>query len=185
VVREREVTLDELAIQHGTDKGSAHPRLAPKRYAEIYELLFHGLQVRSLLEFGVARGASIRMWAEYYPYATIVGLDVRRPPAIELDNVRLFRGSQSDPAVLGRIAEAHAPFDVVIDDGSHRATDQLLSFAWLWRHVRPGGYYAIEDLHAPDSCSGDDVKRLLNNDHGDVAVCCNRNLVVARKSSAA
>jgi hypothetical protein len=35
----------------------------------------------------------------------------------------------------------------VIDDGGHTMEQHAASLAVLWRNVRPGGFYAIEDLH--------------------------------------
>ncbi len=37
-------------------------------------------------------------------------------------------------------------FDVVIDDGGHYMKPQQESFRVLFPHVRPGGYYIIEDV---------------------------------------
>ena len=38
-------------------------------------------------------------------------------------------------------------FDVVVDDGSHKSRDQLLTMTYLMPLVRPGGVYIIEDIH--------------------------------------
>ena len=40
------------------------------------------------------------------------------------------------------------PFDVIIEDGSHRAFDQQTSLWRLLPLVRPGGIYVIEDIHS-------------------------------------
>lgn len=44
------------------------------------------------------------------------------------------------------MALEHGPFDVVIDDGSHRCAHVIASFEALFPHVTPDGIYAIEDL---------------------------------------
>ena len=35
----------------------------------------------------------------------------------------------------------------MIDDGSHINTDIITTFNELWPHVKPGGFYCIEDLN--------------------------------------
>jgi hypothetical protein len=43
---------------------------------------------------------------------------------------------------------SRAMFDIVIDDGSHRSEDILLSFLNYFPMVVPGGLYVVEDTHA-------------------------------------
>ena len=35
----------------------------------------------------------------------------------------------------------------LIDDGGHTMEQQQVSLGFLFRHLRPGGYYIIEDVH--------------------------------------
>lgn len=48
---------------------------------------------------------------------------------------------------LAAFAQKYGPFDIVIDDGSHRWDHQRISVGHLIRHVKPGGFYVIEDIH--------------------------------------
>ena len=41
-------------------------------------------------------------------------------------------------------------FDVIIDDGSHYLSDILFSLKILFRHLRKGGIYIIEDFKYPN-----------------------------------
>jgi hypothetical protein len=138
------LSLDELALQYGTDKSSR-----VHGYTRAYEIHFANLRGEpiSLLEIGVAAGCSLRMWRDYFPRARIYGLDVRDCPALEGFDVVLFRGSQSDPSVLRHVARETGGCDLIIDDGSHLWSDQLVAFQFLYAHLRPGGWYVIEDLH--------------------------------------
>lgn len=129
--------LEEIARKHKTQK-------VPHGYMPIYERFFSPLRgkIIELLEIGVAGGNSIRTWREYFPHAIIVGVDKviedkRDPFLIQCDATKDF----------DKIKE-HGPFDIIIDDGSHWAQEQLDSFAGLWDSVKPGGYYVIEDLFA-------------------------------------
>lgn len=129
------MTLDQLALKHGTDKASnLH------NYTRWYEKHLSG--VKTLLEIGIGSGASLSMWRDCYPEAVIAGLDID-----ERTGDYNFKGDQKDPEILKSIIEDIGSPDVIIDDGSHRWEDQIASFKILWPFVRQGGVYVIEDLH--------------------------------------
>jgi hypothetical protein len=140
--------LTRLAIRFGTDKFGGH----------IYTPSYHHILVHlrdkplKILEIGVGGyddpdcgGASLRMWAEYFPLARIVGLDFFEKKLSVSPRVTIERGSQDDPALLARLHEAHGPFDLVIDDGSHRPEHMVASFLNLYQRLSPQGLYIIED----------------------------------------
>lgn len=140
-------TLDQIALTTGTDKSSAG-----HGYTAVYAPLLDHLRERDdvrLLEIGVWEGASLAMWSEWLPNANIVGVDIDlsrfRFPRSERVHLRL--GNASDPAFIAALIEEFGPFDVVIDDGSHLLPDHVAAFTALWPHVRPDGYYIVEDLH--------------------------------------
>jgi hypothetical protein len=105
------------------------------------------LDVRSVLEIGVQTDRSIRMWEEFFPNATIHGIDI--DPAckqFEGDRIRIHIGDQADAEFLRRVAQSVAdPFDLVIDDGSHLVSDQLSTFEVLFPAMSDHGIYVIED----------------------------------------
>ena len=92
------------------------------------------------------------MWHDYFAEGSeIVGIDVDEScleaadPDLDIE-VRLV--DQSDPAAVAAMADELGPFDIVIDDGGHRASQQLASFAALYvDHVTPDGCYFVEDTH--------------------------------------
>jgi hypothetical protein len=137
-------SLDALALRHGADKSSkvhGYTRTYERHLAPLRQLPI------VLLEIGIGGGASLRMWRDYFPQATVYGLDVEDCRRLEACGIRTFQGSQSDEDVLERLLHRTGPLDVVIDDGSHRWADQVAAFKKLYPHVKPGGLYAIEDLH--------------------------------------
>jgi hypothetical protein len=138
------LSLDELARRHGCDKAST-----VHGYTRAYERHFGPLrdQPVKLLEIGVGRGNSMRMWREYFPRAALYGLDIEECRQVEPLNVTVFIGSQGDPVVLDRLAAKTGKLDIVIDDGSHRWSDQMVAFERLYPHLQPGGIYVVEDLH--------------------------------------
>ena len=132
-----------------------------------------------MLEIGVCDGGSLAMWRRYFgAEATIVGIDID-PRCAELvtapNIVRI--GSQADPAFLAQIMRDLGPFDVILDDGSHVAQHQSLSFNVLFPSLRENGIYMIEDTHTsywPDWSGGyrrstsimETVKRMIDDMHG-------------------
>lgn len=64
------MTLDELSVKYGTDKGSLK-----HNYMPFYEKHLPK-NPKKILEIGVLKGASLAMWSEYFPEAIIHGLDL-------------------------------------------------------------------------------------------------------------
>jgi hypothetical protein len=102
-----------------------------------------GIGYRDDLTLG---GNSLYMWKNYFPRASVYGLDIFEKRLVGVPGVVAFRGDQSDPAALQTVVESCAPFDLVIDDGSHIGLDIITAFGVLFPAVRPGGWYVIEDL---------------------------------------
>jgi len=135
------MTLDELAIKHGTDKSSkCH------NYTAVYEQMFGAMRNEPLkiLEIGVAEGASLRMWCDYFPNAEIHGLDINPDAKVFADDrITIHIGNQNDKDDLDKIG---IDFDIVIDDGSHIVTDQIFTFKHLWPNTRL--VYVVEDVYS-------------------------------------
>lgn len=141
------MNLTDLANKYKTDKGTEYSRgSGPLGYTAFYQQLFEArrLEPLTLLEIGVAQGGSLRMWREYFPNAVIVGIDIRPEP---VEGCTVVYCNQNNAEGLRALAEEHGPFDIVLDDGSHKTKDQQASFTTLFPdHVCEGGLYVIEDL---------------------------------------
>lgn len=128
-------------------------RLAHKwdHYLPIYErhlARYRGTAVR-LLEIGVSQGGSLQLWRKYFgPAAIIFGIDVNpRCRAVNDPGVCVRIGSQADPKFLRSVIREMGGVDIVIDDGSHFASLQRVSFETLFPLLDPNGVYIVEDLH--------------------------------------
>jgi hypothetical protein len=135
-------------------------------YTPFYDREFSKLRDEPirLLEIGLNVGASIKLWLQYFSQANVVGLDIvdfkfGMPMDEELlKRFEFFKGSAFSPYDLQRFVEAYPDlFDIIIDDGAHSSGTIVMSFNYLWGHVKPGGYYCIEDfrecVNNPDSHS--------------------------------
>lgn len=142
-------TLKALAEQH-YPPGDA-TRKAPS-YLRIYADLLGRRREEPLrvLELGVSSGASLLLWRDFLPNATIVGIDLAELPERVIGQARIhvLRGSQDDPAVLDQAAMlAGGPFDLIIDDASHIGYLTKRALLYLFpRWLVPGGCYVIEDF---------------------------------------
>jgi hypothetical protein len=104
--------------------------------------------VCKVLEIGIFRGASLRMWREYFPNAIIHGFDQNTFPYLLPDRIQLHQGDQASRDSLLRLLEATgSDFDFIVDDGGHTMLQQQVSLGVLFPHLRPEGLYALEDLH--------------------------------------
>ncbi|HET8697121.1 MAG TPA: class I SAM-dependent methyltransferase [Gammaproteobacteria bacterium] len=122
-------------------------------YFEPYAAIAAPLRHRPIrmLEIGVYKGASVRMWRKYlHPESVIVGLDI--DPACKAyerpeDNLHVRIGDQSSPDVR-RLVDELGPFDLILDDGSHMVSHMLASFNHLFLDgLKSPGVYVVEDTH--------------------------------------
>ena len=124
----------------------------PIIYLAEYERLFGPMRNAPLrlLEIGVRHGASMFLWAGYFPNATLVGVDIDKKPKNFPNDRRIhfIQGSQDDPVTLDRcVSLAGGQFDIIVDDASHVGRLSAASFAHLFpQALKPGGYYVIEDI---------------------------------------
>lgn len=144
--------LTTLADTYKTDKGSSG-----HLYTEVYEFYFHPIKNRVLkvLEIGIAKGGSLKMWRDYFPKATIYGIDIKDKSKLNSKTIKTFIADQADRKKLQDFLDASgSDFDIILDDGGHSMEQQQISMGYLFRHLKRGGYYIIEDVHT--SLSVDD-----------------------------
>jgi len=176
--------LTELANELMCDKGTQH--FEAHGYTEFYAHLVPEHGAFDLLEIGVKYGSSLWMWNHWNKEMKVYGIDIEPLCCPLHPNVSVSVGSQSDYAFLKSTADQAKAFDVIIDDGSHRYSDIMTSFITLWPYVRYGGYYIIEDLHAPHArakhVTQDVHNRISHNDHWASRTLFKGKMLVVRKT---
>ncbi|MEQ8718977.1 MAG: class I SAM-dependent methyltransferase [Acidimicrobiales bacterium] len=143
------MNLHEIGRRHGTDKCDDDHSFRGESYLHIYDRYLSHLREApvTLLELGVKTGASLRMWREYFPLGQVHGVDLNPACAAhESERIAVHILSQDDEPGLDELAESVGGFDIVLDDCSHINALTLASERILFRHVKPGGFYIIEDL---------------------------------------
>jgi hypothetical protein len=139
--------LDLLAVKHGTDKWM-------HGYMPFYRRHFGPFRGRAfnLLEIGIGTvgpkqgGDSLRMWREFFPKATIWGLDIQDKQTHAEKRIKILQGSQNDAEFLRSTAAHIGRLDIIIDDGSHINEHVITSFTTLFPLLAGGGMYVIEDV---------------------------------------
>jgi len=134
--------------RHGCDKGIRHG------YERVYEPAFKDIRNEPirLLEIGILRGASLAAWLDYFPNATIFGIDTfdRVPsvdvPILQHSRVDWYPHDSTEPLDLAP-ANMWDHFDIIIDDGLHTHTAQRQTFENFMPYA---DRYFIEDVWAFD-----------------------------------
>jgi len=140
--------VEGLAYELGTDKSKDD-----HNYVALYSMLFDArrLSIQNVTEVGIATGQSLKMWHEYFPHATIHGIDIENVSILNtvmapFERVKLHRASSQVVGVSEYLGLAPESMDLVIDDGDHTWSGQERTLANMWRLVKPGGFYMIEDV---------------------------------------
>ncbi len=130
------------------DIGKKYPSNKNKSgFIEIYQKCFDEFKNKEikLLEIGIDKGDSLRIWRDFFPNAQICGLDIVKKD-FSINGVEFFMGDQSDHKFLKTIIDKYKSFDIIIDDGSHLSKHIISSFSYLYSYLNDNGLYVIEDL---------------------------------------
>lgn len=143
-------TLDELALIYGTDKSSKL-----HGYTKYYEDIFYKFKDKPInfLEIGFFKGESARMWQDYFSKATLHFIDndtnsfSKYGKGLDSRTYLSIVDQSNKEQLLNFINKSNLQFDIIIDDGSHIMSHQILTFETLFPFLSSGGIYVIEDLH--------------------------------------
>lgn len=140
--------LEELGLKYGTDKIGKH------NYLPVYYDLFHNQskrrKVKKVLEIGVAEGAGLFMFRDFFPNATIYGaeIDQARVDALQgKERIEVYKCDQSNPEdLVSLFVKIRLDIDLVIDDGSHKPEHQVYTCLSILPSLDKGAIYVIEDV---------------------------------------
>ena len=135
-------------IKTNSDKAFWH------KYTDFYEPFFKVIQAEKerpvILEYGVFKGGSIRMYLESFRHPIIYGVDIvaERPTWPKGDDIHYFQVDQSNRGqIRDFLKKADQKFDLVIEDGGHRPDQQYYSLIETVDYMAPGSLYILEDIH--------------------------------------
>ena len=137
------MNLEQIATKHKTAK-------VPHGFMPVYERMIGHLRDEdiTLVEIGVANGASMKTWSEYFTKAKIIGLEKQVEWDEPIKRVTVIKCDAVSHKETKRAIEHYGMADIIIDDGSHIVGEQMAAIDNLWFSLKPGGWYVIEDLFA-------------------------------------
>lgn len=196
--------IGELFNKYGSDKDR-------NGYSPFYDLVFGRIrsQVKSVAEVGIGTliegapssmvgyclpgyspGGSLRAWADYFPNAEIHGFDIQPDTQFKAERITTHLLNSLEPLPPGfthstdeyGVVRRRYAFDIIIDDGSHRAMHQLRTLQNFLPLLRQGGFYVIEDVIPTSAIQFAEfigsIKYILSDTRAHISVSDQRNLVL-------
>jgi hypothetical protein len=128
--------------QYNTDK-YAHG------FIDVYEPYFNSMpDSKNILEVGVYYGGSLKYLSDKFKDGNIYGIDIEDKTQYDEDRIKTYIVNQEDRDALNKfLDETNIEFDIIIDDGGHTMKQQQVSLGVLFKRLKKGGIYILEDLH--------------------------------------
>lgn len=136
--------IDKYNLDESTDKSILHTYVTG--FYENEFLKYKNKKI-NLLEIGISRGGSIKLWSEYFTKANnIIGIDIN-PQEIE-SQYKNIEGTQYifGDAYTAEMADKIPKLDIFLDDGPHSKESQINSIKYYLPKVKSGGVFIIEDV---------------------------------------
>jgi SAM-dependent methyltransferase len=105
-------------------------------------------------------GASLRGWRKFIPKARVYGADIDRGVLFREDSIETFYCDQLDAASIRELwsqPALHEGMDLIVDDGLHTFEGNTSFLNGSLDHLRPGGFYIVEDLNGETLANWRDV----------------------------
>lgn len=140
-------TVNYNIHKYATDKELAHS------YIEVYDEIFEPYRNKKikLLEIGNDRGGSIKLWADYFIDAHIYGIEIANFKELhdlnnQYQNINITMDTNAYSQEAINLISHNAPFDIIIDDGSHDVSDQIFFINNYLSLLSHDGIMVIEDI---------------------------------------
>ena len=143
------MSLEQLVDNTRTDKNTTHS------YLPLYQqiLINKKYTAKNVLEVGVQHGGSIKLWSDFFPNATVYGLDIMNIDTVwnELTNnerIVLHIPSNAYDATFFKtnFLDKDIKCDFMLDDGPH-SLDSMIQFITLYSQIMTDdGILVIEDV---------------------------------------
>tara|TARA_B100000963_G_scaffold42132_1_gene31360 strand:+ start:243 stop:1100 length:858 start_codon:yes stop_codon:yes gene_type:complete len=146
--------LDKLFIHFNCDKGSHcffdKEKIVSHNYSAFYDKYFKIIKKNkiSLLELGSHEGKGLASFFFYFPNSDLIGANIN-PFQMRFNSKRiseLFVDVSSSRSISSLSGYLKKNPDIIIDDASHNLKDILTAFGILFKKLKSGGCYVIEDM---------------------------------------
>jgi len=152
--------LNEIMVKYGTDKQKdVHD------YVQFYQKYFEPIKNEKLkiLEIGIYRppvgspnsvGASLKTWKDYFNNSKIYGVDLDPFTDVDDDRIKTIMANQELRNKIDGVNGLNevvdnfgSNFDIIIEDGGHTMLQQQVTLGFMFKHLKSGGLFVVEDLH--------------------------------------
>jgi len=146
--------LDKLFVHFNCDKGSHcffdKEKIVSHNYSAFYDKYFKNIKKDkiSLLELGSHEGKGLASFFFYFPNSDLIGANIN-PFQMRFNSKRiseLFVDVSSSRSISSLSGYLKKNPDIIIDDASHNLKDILTAFGILFKKLKSGGCYVIEDM---------------------------------------
>lgn len=141
----------ENSPSHQSYLKSPYPSSKYSTYFAVYDELFSRYRNKEItfVEIGILDGGSLFMWRDFFgSKARIIGIDLNpNTKKWEKHGFEIFVGSQSDKNFWEDFIKKVGQIDVVLDDGGHTYTQQIITTEMLLGCIKDGGMLVVEDTH--------------------------------------
>lgn len=144
--------------KYGSDKARPHT------YQDIYSALFEDRNsVENILEMGIARGASLRAYAELFGKSNVFGMDIDTISFFEDERTKCFWADQtsSSSMIAAKDQIGDVEFDLIVDDGCHHLQETVNTFQTMLPWLKVGGWFVVEDIRIEFENSWKNISSLL------------------------
>ncbi len=148
--------LCDLAKKYGTDKG--HRDDNGWGYTPFYYEAFKNrrYRVKRVFELGICGfrdipnntvGASLKMWAEFFPTAQVIGVDRDSKFMLNTGRIWSFIADETQPdTMIGPLLAGGGKYDLIVDDAIHDPHEQIVALRTMLPYLAEDGVYAMEDV---------------------------------------
>lgn len=161
--------LCKIAYKYGTDKC---PQLKHS-YTPVYYEMFKDKRdsIKKVLEMGIGyyktmtevaviydrglkryyqKGASLKMWRDFFPNAQIYGADIASETMFEDERIKTFVcDERKEEDIVKLVGQTGMDIDIFIDDGSHQWQHQAYLAKTILPLLKKDVVYVIEDVGFP------------------------------------
>ena len=151
------LSLSKLFQYFNCDKGSTlkidgqEKIIKTHNYTILYEKYFKKIRNREIkiLELGSHEGRGLASLYYYFPNSKLCGANINpfqmRYHAERMDEIYIDVSSKKILKNFNKYFDKE--FDIIIDDASHNLKDILQTLPMLFKNLKAGGFYVIEDIN--------------------------------------
>jgi hypothetical protein len=147
------MSLEEIVDNSRTDKNTVHS------YLPLYQKLLLNKKetAKNVLEVGIYLGGSIKLWNDFFPNATVYGLDIMNINSVwegiqNNEKIVLYTSTDAynDDFFITNFLNKNIRCDFMLDDGPH-TLESMKQFIKLYSQIMTdNGILIIEDVQSWD-----------------------------------